>query len=301
VVSFALHRDAWVHDNPYGTPDQFAEAKKGIASYVNGVYGGLHWENMGWPHVVVESARAGFLAPDWAGSNVALAKYALDAPPSRQELRFGRNRLAGAVTKEAAQARLARAFWTKQLVQGLTENQMLSLTFSGQLSPRPFQVYMGKDRDGNDVYQNVVFRGSVGDAVSLGTKVEQHEAQGAGVFLGSKAAPVTKAFIHTITGMNDLGQKIAPGGLRPGVATIRFFGTLLSDVSPIPLTIRSAYRTMAGDESDKYLWSERAMGLFGPQAQHVAPEGFRKGKYGLVPAYEKPQQSMWDEIQTGKR
>ncbi len=52
VWSFALHRDAWIHDNPGGTAVELAEAKKGIASYVNGVYGGLHWENMGIPRAL---------------------------------------------------------------------------------------------------------------------------------------------------------------------------------------------------------------------------------------------------------
>ncbi len=130
VWSFALHRDAWLRDNPDARPEQFAEAKKGIASYVNGVYGGLHWENMGIPRAMVEVARALLLAPDWSGSNLALGKYAVDAPLSRQE--FGSRRLAGAVTKEAVQARLSRAFWTKQAIQGLTENQMLSLRIFGQ-------------------------------------------------------------------------------------------------------------------------------------------------------------------------
>ena len=39
VWSFALHRDAWMNDNPMATPEQLANAKRGIARYVNGVWG----------------------------------------------------------------------------------------------------------------------------------------------------------------------------------------------------------------------------------------------------------------------
>jgi hypothetical protein len=314
VVSFALHREAWMHDNPSATPDQFAEAKRGIASYVNGVFGGLHWENMGIPRVMIEIGRLMLLAPDWSGSNVALAKYAFDAPLSAREvvptiadaltysaLKVGRP-LAGAVTKEAVQARLARAFWTKQIVQGLAENQMLSLVFSGKLSPRPFQVYQGKDDDGRDIYQNVVFRGSVGDAISLGTKIEEHGALGAGVFLGSKAAPFAKAAIHIETGRNDFGQQIVKKGLNPVAKTVRGVGTIAGDVTPVPIVVRQLYRMAAGEESDQYVWSEKMLSLFGPAAQHMPPEGMKwSAKYGLQPAHESEPQSVWDEILTGKR
>jgi hypothetical protein len=227
---------------------------------------------------MVEAARAVFLAPDWSGSNLALAKYAADAPLSAKELPF-RNKLAGATTKEAVQARLARAFWTKQLVAGLISNQMLSLLFSGQLSPRPFQVYEGDDEDGKAVYQNVVFRGSIGDAVNLGTKIETHSSEGydkngllgafagilvgAGVFAGGKAAPFTKLGIHLLTGRDDFGRDVTPQGLA-------------ADTLPIPIAGRSAQRSMFSDDASKYLWSERILSLFGSPAQHVEPDGMRR-------------------------
>jgi hypothetical protein len=278
VVSYMLHRTAWERDNPLATPDQAREAGQGIASYVNGVYGGLHWENMGWSRAMVEAARAVFLAPDWSGSNLALAKYAADAPLSAKELPF-RNKLAGATTKEAVQARLARAFWTKQLVAGLISNQMLSLLLSGQLSPRPFQVYEGDDEDGKAVYQNLMFRGSIGDAVNLGTKIETHSSEGydkngllgafagilvgAGVFAGGKAAPFTKLGIHLLTGRDDFGRDVTPQGLA-------------ADTLPIPIAGRSAQRSMFSDDASKYLWSERILSLFGSPAQHVEPDGMRR-------------------------
>ena len=169
---------------------------------------------MGINRAAVEVGCALMLAPDWSGSNIALGKYAVDAPLSIRE--FGRHPLTGAVTKEAVQARLARAFWAKQSVQGVVENQILSLMFSGQLSPRPFQVYQGKDKNGEDVYQNVVFRGSGGDLISLGTKMQDHGLLvGVEVFAGSKAAPFTKTGIHVLTGRNDFGQDIAPKGFSP--------------------------------------------------------------------------------------
>lgn len=82
---------------------------------------------------------------------------------------------------------------------------------------------------------------------------------------------------------------------------VRSAGAFVTDVSPIPFTARSVQRTMVGDGSDKFLWSERMMGLFGPQAQHVPPEGLRMTKRGLVPARSRENQSIWDEIVTGRR
>ncbi len=301
IEAFSLHRDAWMRDNPTATPDQLADAKRGIASYVNGVYGGLHWENMGISRAMVEMGRFAFLAPDWSGSNIALAKYAFDARPSANEIPL-RNRLAGAVTKESAQARLSRTFWTKQLVGGLLGTQMLSLLFSGKMSQRPFQVYQGDDENGEGVYQNVLFRGSVGDLVNLASKMEDHGLLvGAGTFVGSKAAPVTKLGIHAITGRDDMGREIAPKSLSATANTVRAAGTLAGDVSPVPIALRNVQRTMMSYQSDKYLWSERMLGLFGPQAQHVAPDGMRMTKHGLVPAHQRPDRSIWDEITTGKR
>lgn len=301
IWSFALHRDAWIHDNPAATPAQLAEAKKGIASYVNAVYGGLHWENMGWPRAAVEISRFFTLAPDWSFSNVALGKYAADAPLSAREAPFRKNRMAGATTKESAQARLSRAFWTKMIIGGLVSNQMLSLTLSGKLSRRPFQVYLGKDPDGRDVFQNVFFRGNGGDLVNLGTKMEEHGILvGTGVFAGSKAAPITKAGVHAITGRDDRGRQIAPKGLGMLANTVRSAGSLIGDVSPVPITVRSGARALSGDPSDNFLWSERVLSLFGPAASHVAPAGTHESHGVLRPNRPREENSLLDQMETGR-
>jgi len=290
VVSYMLHSMAWDNQNPHATPEQRSLARQGIASYVNGVYGGLHWENMGRSKAFVETARAILLAPDWSGSNVALAKYAVrDAKPSMREIPF-RNKLAGATDKETAQARLSRAFWAKSIVGGLVGTQMMSLMLSGQLSKKPFMVYGGKDKDGNDVYTNMMFRGAAGDLVHLATLMQEHGLlAGAGTFAGSKAAPFTKAGVHLITGRNDFGKEIAPKGLSPVANTVRSAGQVASDVSPVPITLKSLYHTSASDEADKYSWTEKAMSLIGPPPQHVAPK-----------EETEPENSIWEQIRTGK-
>lgn len=290
VVSYMLHSMAWDNQNPHGTPAQRSLARQGIASYVNGVYGGLHWENMGRSKAFVETARAILLAPDWTGSNVALGKYAVNAKPSMQEAPF-RNKLEGAADKESVQARLSRAFWAKNIVGGLVATQAMSLMLSGQLSKRPFAVYMGKDGEGKDTYTNMMFRGAPGDLVHVAQLMEEHGLlQGTGTFLGGKAAPFTKAAIHLVTGRNDFGKEIAPKGLSPVANTVRTAGQAVSDLSPIPITAKSIYHTMSGDEASKYTWTERAMSLIGPPPQHVAPEK----------ESTKPENSVWDQIRTGQ-
>ncbi len=298
VTSFALWRDAWMKQNPNASADDLSDAKKGIASYVNGVYGGLHWENMGISRAMTEIGRLIFLAPDWSGSNIALAKYAMDAPLSPNEIPM-RSKLGGAYSKESTQARLSRAFWTKQLVAGLLATQLLSLMLSGKYSRRPFQVYHGKDKAGKDVFQNVFFRGSIGDAINLGTKIEQHSAEGyeknglpgaatgillgTGVFVGTKAAPLSKFGIHALTGRDDLGRDETPAGLA-------------ADVLPIPITGTTIYRTTVGDGADKYLYSERIFSLFGPPGQHVLPSG----KHTHKPAHHHTPNTGWKKALLGK-
>lgn len=303
VTSFALHRDAWINDNPNASSDELNEAKKGIASFVNGVYGGLHWENMGTAHASLELGRMIFLAPDWSGSNIALAKYALaDARLSAHEIPL-RKKLTGAYSKESTQARLSRAFFTKQMLGGLLATIGMSIVFTGwQPSKwRPFQVYLGKDKDGKDVYQNIFFRGLAGDSVSLGTKMIKHGEEGydeggaggwlvglgigAGVFVGSKAAPLAKFAKHFISGLNDFGGKETPAGLA-------------SDLLPIPIPLRQLYDNRAGDNGQDIEWSERMLSLFGQPAQHVAPSGHHPTHHKTT--HKKAAHTGWEKILLGK-
>jgi hypothetical protein len=178
-------------------------------------------------------------------------------------------------------------------VQGLIENQMLSRVLSGQWSPRPFQVYHGKDKDGKDVFQNVVFRGSAADLISFATK-------GPGVFIGSKAAPITKMAIHQMTGRDDFGREIANKdiGLFPKV--LRSGATAVTDVSPIPIVVRSIARSFTGDDSDRYMWSERVMTLFGPPASHRPPEGMESTPEGLKEKPYREPADWWTQTWTNR-
>jgi hypothetical protein len=172
---------------------------------------------------------------------------------------------------------------------------------SGKYSRRPFQVYHGRDKDGKDVFQNVFFRGSIGDAISLGTKIEQHSAEGyeknglpgaatgillgTGIFIGTKAAPLTKFGIHALTGRDDLGRDETPAGLA-------------ADVLPIPITAGQIYRTTVGsDGSDKYMYSERIFSLFGSPAQHVLPSGKHAHH---KPSHKEPPNTGWKKALLGK-
>ena len=300
VASYMLHSMAWDNQNPGAAAAERSSARQGIASYVNGVYGGLHWENLGWSKALVETARLLLLAPDWSGSNIALGKYAFDAKPSMRELPF-RNKLAGAVDKESAQARLSRAFWAKSVTGGLIATQLMSLAVSGHYSKKPFMVYSGKDKDGNDVYWNMAFRGAAGDLVNLAQKMQEHGLlTGVGEFAGGKAAPFMKAGVHVLTGRNDFGREIAPKGLNPVANTARSVGQAVSDVSPIPISLKSIQHTTFGDEAEKSDWSERVLSLFGPPPRHMAPEGQKRTAHGLVSVPQQPENSTWQQIVTGR-
>ena len=142
--------------------------------------------------------------------------------------------------------------------------------------------------------------------VNVATKMEEHGfLEGPGVFLGGKAAPYAKMFMHYVTGKDDFGRRIAPKDLNIMAKTLRSVGYFISDISPIPITARNLYRTFAGDMSDRYLWSEKILSELGPLAQHVVPEGYRMTKPGLVPTEEEDDnrswpERTWDQIVTGK-
>ena len=330
VTTYGLLKAAWKRDNPDADWTQTDKATRGIASFVNGTYGGLHWSNMGLTPGQVEVLRAFLLAPDWSLSNMVLAKYALDDLKLNPKELFdlsvhGENAkaLAGTLTlkeartKEAVQAKLARWFWIKQMIYGIALTAGLSYLFAGRLHPDltnadvPWwskrklraltSVYLGEDKDGNDVTQQVAFGGNASDAINLLGQVMEKGPAGVGTFTAGKAAPFTRLALHLATGRDGRGRLIADPRLDDAPKLGRYLGLIAADLTPIPLSIRSGAGSMfdaLSEDGGAQLGSERFLNLAGPQATHVAPFGMKMTDKGLRAdrTVDKEKASAWEQM-----
>lgn len=271
VVDYATHKAAWLAEHPHATPTEENAALRSIAKEVNAVYGGLHAENLGINKSTVEVARALMLAPDWTISNIFNLKYAME-----------RGTPAG---------KMARMFWLRAIVGGLVATQAASLMFTGKPSKRPTQAYMGTDRDGKEIYQNLFFKGAPGDiATMIGNVKDYGAAIGLMRTVGNKAAPVWRTGIQAITDKNFFGQAIVPKGMNPVVGTVRGTYELAKGMAPVPWAMSNAKDMLFGPESGKYkVPLEVLTTLFaGTPPSHVSAKP------------EKTAQNMWEQIKTGK-
>lgn len=277
VTDFSLKEAAWLAENPTASAAQRATALQSIAKEINGVYGGLHWENIGVNKMSLNAARMIMLAPDWTFSNFANAKYATEKSPAGQA---------------------SRMFWARQAVGGLVATQAMSLLLSQKTSPRPFQVYMGKDKDGQDIYQNMFFKGASGDLINLITQWKDRGlVEGTARTAIGKVAPGLRTGFQAAFNTTYTGQPIVPKGTDFLPATLRGAGMAALDMSPIPLSGANLVRMATGPNADRTTLPEFLTTPFvGVPPSHVPPAGMRMTDKGLKPAPEKPQKPFMDQL-----
>jgi hypothetical protein len=283
VTDYELHAAGWMAKHPEATAGETAAAKHSITKELNAVYGGLNPENLGVSRASTEVARALMLAPDWTFSNVFNVKYALE-----------RGTPAGS---------MARKFWIRTMVGGMAATQAMSLMMSrGHLSKNPTQVYFGRDPEGNEIYQNVFFKGASGDAINLVHNVGDYGAvEGLARSLAGKAAPIPRAAIQVATNRDYLGRPIVPHGMNPIAGTVRGAGKTAAALLPVPFTVSNMHDMLLGPESGKYSVPEFLTTTFaGNPPRHVPPEGMRRGRDGLVEERYREPRSIWEQIKTGK-
>jgi hypothetical protein len=294
VTDFMLHRAAWMADHPNAMQGELLEAERGMAKEVNAIYGGLHWENIGINKATVEISRAVMLAPDWTISNIFNVKYAFEKGPGGS---------------------MARMFWIRTLVGGVVATQAASLMFSrGQYSQRRLSftpreiiraltmVYMGKDVNGEDIYQNIFFKGAPGDAVNFVNNVFEYGLiEGPVRTIAGKGAPVVRTGLELAQNQGYMGGKIAPKGMNPLASTARAAWAITKGLSPLPFSFANQIDMLFGPEHHKYTLPEHLTTLFsGNPPSHVAPEGTHMTKYGLRPNAPREENSVLDQAETGR-
>jgi len=293
VTDMAVHEAAWLAQHPGATRAELSTALRSMAKEVNAVYGGLHWENLGVNKMAVNVARFLQLAPDWWWSNVLNVKYTAEGGPKAGLHQLG-SALGGKMPpgwEGSPAGNMARAFWIRTLVAGLLGTQMASLFFSGHLSKRPTQVCLGTDKDGNEIYQNLLLRGAAGQAANtVSNFLDYGWPEGPVRTLDNSASPGLRVYNEAAHNQTFLGREIAPKGMNPIASTVRGSWEAAKGLAPVPWSFSNAYEMLLGADHDKYKKIELLTTLFaGTPPSHVKP-----------PKPEKDAQSVWQQIVTGK-
>lgn len=189
VNDFSMKQAAWITDHPEATDGEYGKAMRGIAKEVNAVYGGLNWEVMGVSNNWQEIIRAFVLAPDWTFSNVAGMKYAL--------------------TDSGTAGQASREFLIKSFITGAALTQATSLMVSGQQSKHWNEVYLGKDKNGKELYSNMYFAGLPKDATTWITRMQKDGGlRGTEEFASYKLGPLVGTGYRVLTNKDWTGQPI---------------------------------------------------------------------------------------------
>ena len=271
VVDYATHKAAWLAEHPLATPATENTAMRSVAKEVNSVYGGLHFENLGINKISINVARMLLLAPDWTFSNLFNVKYAMESGTPA--------------------GKMARMFWVRALVGGMIATQAVSLMLTGKASKRPTQAYLGTDKDGKEIYQNLFFKGAPGDVTNLIGNIKDYGAViGMTKTVGNKMAPVLRSGVELMRNEDFLGRTIVPKGMNPVAGTVRAGIHAARGLAPIPWAMGNVKDMLFGPDSAKYKIPLEVMTtLFaGTPPSHVADRP------------EKTVQSLWEQMTTGK-
>lgn len=290
VTNYALRKASWLAENPNATATETSKALHSIASEINAVYGGLHWENLGVNRMTQDAARFIMLAPDWTISN-----FFNVATMAEGGIR------GGGLRGKTEGARMSRAFWLRAIVGGMAVNQGYSLLMGGKLSKNPFMAYEGTDSDGREVYRNVAFAGAPSDVVNLiHNVVDYGVAEGTFKSLVGKAAPGFRTAFELAFNEDFRHHAITDPKYSWLANNVRGGLHLTKGLLPIPFTATNLIDVANDGNADEKEKAKEIIGLiiFGQASRHVAPEGTRwSATRGLRPDNRQPSdKSFWDQV-----
>lgn len=310
ILSAESKASSWKVRHPNATDGQIRTAEEAIAKFVNSLYGGLNFENMGISRTMQKLASIVNLAPDWTYSNIAMTYYAAadwKSPDYEEDSSKGwfKRKMGGISPREATAGHLSRMFIMKSIIGAAVATQLLTLALTGKPSKHLFKVTFGHDKEGNEITLNLFLRGSTGDIINWITNMAEYGGvQGTARTFGNKLAAIPRAVLHQINNENSLHQPIAAKGMSPLASTARGVKTALQDLLPIPFSVTNTADLLSEHREP---WEYALMLLSGQPPQHRPPEGFHKGtgkrEGTVVPNKPKPEgaeNSIWDQIRTGQ-
>ena len=225
VMDWAKKEASWIAKHPNATESEYATAMRGYSKEVNAAYGGLNWDVMGVSKGLRDVSRLFLLAPDWTFSNVANLKYAL--------------------TDGGTAGAASRSFFLKSFVSGIAATAAASIYFGGKYNPdaKHFdQVYLGKDKDGKEMYANWFFAGAPKDAMNLYKRVWADGPAGLFEVVLGKASPLLSTLIGLGENKQPTGAPIWKQGDSRGKKTLKQGGFAAEKVAPI--SVPDAVKTL---------------------------------------------------------
>lgn len=250
VTDYSIKKAAWMAKHPDATADQVLTAKRGIAKEVNAAYGGLNWEVLGASKTFRNVAQALLLAPDWTFSNIFNAKYAFEGGP------------AGAA---------ARSFWIRSAATGMALTQAMSIMATGQMSSHPAEVYLGKDKDGREIYGNMFFAGAPKDFITFLNNMEDYGAVvGLARTIDSKLSPLLRGSVELATNKDYMGRDIVTKGKGVLSNTAKGAWHIASEAAPVPFSITQTIKMLTDTKHDHGFWDYASV-LGGTPPRHVLP------------------------------
>lgn len=258
VQDAELKGASWLGKHPDATPEEYFAARRSIAKEVNAAYGGLNWDVLGTGKTVRDVSRLFLLAPDWTFSNVLNAKYAFEGGP------------AGSA---------ARMFWAKSFTTGIAMTAATSIAIGGKYNPdaKHFdQVYLGKDKEGKEMYANWFFAGAPKDAMTLVKRtINDGPIGGAAEFVVSKASPLLGIIASEAENKQPTGAPIYRKSDSAGKKALEQAEYAAGRV--VPITGESAVETVTRalkDPNHHYSYTdllELAADSLGSPTQHQGP------------------------------
>lgn len=222
VLDYSTKVAGWMSSHPDATDAEINAAKNKFGTYVNGIYGGLNFENMGLTKSQLTLMRTLLLAPDWTFSNLLLPFQAAKGTVP-----------VGATAK----------FYATSLATGIALTQMTNLFLNGKVGNDPFNVDLGKNKSGSDVKANMYFAGSINDLVKLfNDTASQGAIGGVSKFASGKLAPGVRQGVELATNQDYFGNPItSPGqGFIPGTLDAAKYAA--TNVVPLPFLASNPLR-----------------------------------------------------------
>ena len=243
VMDFSQKQSAWIANHPEATETEYGKAMRGITKEVNAAYGGLNWDVLGVSKGMRDMSRLFILAPDWTFSNVLNAKYALSPG-------------------EGIAGSSARSFWVKSFATGISLTAAMSIMVGGKYDvTHPTQVYMGKDKDGKDMYADWFFAGAPKDLATLTNHVIKDGAlTGLVNFLSYKFGPIAGTAAGLMKNKSFTGGAITKPNEGFAEKTAREAGYVATQAAPAPFSVKNVAEMLMSP--DKHVtWTDASSNI----------------------------------------
>jgi hypothetical protein len=254
VMDFAQKQAAWLSKNPEASATEYGQAMRGISKEVNAAYGGLNWDVMGVSKGMRDLSRLFILAPDWTFSNVLNLKYTGEGGP------------AGSA---------ARSFWVKSFATGIALSQAMSVLIGGKsdLTGHPTSVYLGKDKDGKEMYSKWFFAGAPSDAITLTNRIMKDGLlEGMVGFIANKFGPIASTLTGLAENKQRTGAPISKKGDTPLQKNVEQGKFVAGNLTPVPFGIKSVGDLLINPKTSDSTW-DYILPLIGLYVTHEKPEG----------------------------